>query len=117
MTDSRDFEKGDRYLEKSLDQLREAVTEGFKSIDKKFENMVTRDLFSATVERIDSDIHSTNNTVSFVEKAVEDRLDQIDEKIDSSGTRTRWVVGIAIVGAGVISGIVFSIIELTSTLP
>lgn len=112
MTDSKDYEKGDRYLEKSLDNLRDAVTEGFKNIDKKFENMVTRDLFSATVERIDSDIHSTNNTVQFVEKAVEDRLDQIDEKIEQSGARTRWVVGVSIVGAGVISGIVFSILQL-----
>lgn len=112
-----DFEQGDRYLEKSLDNLREVVTEGFKNIDKKFDNMVTRDLFHATVERIDSDIHSTQNSVEFVERAVEEKLDAIDEKVESSGNRTRWVVGMAVVGVGVLSGVIFSIIELTTKLP
>lgn len=112
-----DFEQGDRYLEKSIDDLRATVTEGFKNIDKKFESMVTRDLFAATVQRIDSDIHSTNNNIEFVERTVEDKLDRIDEKVEASGARTRWVVGLAIVAAGVISGIVFSIVELITTLP
>lgn len=112
-----DFEQGDRYLEKSINDLRSLVTEGFKNIDKKFDNMVTRDLFSATIERIDSDIHSTQNNIDFVEKGVEDRLDQLNDKVESSGARTRWVVGLAIVGAGVISGIVFSLIELTAAIP
>jgi flagellar basal body rod protein FlgG len=109
-----DFEQGDRYLEKSLDNLRDVVTEGFKNIDKKFDNMVTRDLFSATVQRIDSDIHSTNNSIEFVEKTVEDRIDALDRKLESSGNRTRWVIGLAIVVAGIISGIVFSVINLLS---
>ena len=106
-----------RYLEKSINDLRNVVTEGFKNIDKKFDNMVTRDLFSATVERIDADIDSTKNSIDFVERAVEDKLDAIDEKVESSGARTRWVVGLAIVGAGVISGIIFAIVELTMATP
>lgn len=106
-----------RYLERSISDLRDVVTEGFKSIDKKFDNMVTRDLLSATVERIDSDIQAAQNTIGAVEKAVEDKLDAIDEKVESSGARTRWVVGLAIVGAGVISGIIFAVVELTTVAP
>ena len=109
-----DFEQGDRYLEKSINDLRFLVTEGFKNIDKKFDNMVTRDLFSATIERIDSDIHSAQNTIEFVEKGVDERLDQLNDKVESSGARTRWAIGLWIVGAGMVAGVIFSIIELTA---
>lgn len=106
-----------RYLEKSINDLRDVVTDGFKEINRKLENVVTRDLFSATVERIDADIDSTKNSIDFVERSMEDKLDTIDEKVESSGARTRWVVGLAIVGAGVVSGIIFAIVELTMATP
>ena len=106
-----------RYLEKSINDLRDVVTDGFKEINRKLENVVTRDLLTATVERIDADIESAKNSIDFVERNVEDKLDGLDEKIESSGARTRWVVGLAIVGAGVVSGIIFAIVELTMATP
>ena len=108
-----DFEQTERHLERSIDGLRDIVNDGFREINRKLENVVTRDLLSATVERIDSDIHATKSSLSTVEKNVEDKLEQIDEKVESSHARTRWVVGLAIVAAGVVSGIVFALIDLT----
>lgn len=112
-----DFEQTERHLERSIDGLRDIVNDGFREINRKLENVVTRDLLDATVARIDSEISSTNSSLESVEKSVEDKLDALDEKVESSGARTRWVVGLAIVGAGVVSGIVFAIVELTATLP
>lgn len=107
---------GERYLEKSISDLRDSVNEGFKEVNRKIENVVTRDLLSATVARIDSEISATNSSLESVEKNVEEKIDQLDEKIESSGQRTRWVVGLAIVGAGVVSGIVFAVIDLTRSI-
>ena len=109
-----DFEQTERHLERSIDGLRDIVNDGFKEINRKLENVVTRDLLSATVDRIDSDIHATKSSLSTVEKNVEDKLEQIDQKVESSGNRTRWVIGLAIVVAGIVSGIIFSVINLLS---
>lgn len=80
-------------------ELREDIRQGFKDINNRIDNLVTRNEFSAELRRIDekhqSHVDATNAT-----------FDSQNKELEKIVLGNRWGIGIAVAGAGVVVAIV-----------
>lgn len=116
MTSSdEDLSMVERYWSNAIEGLRGEMNRGFDRIERKFEDVVYKGEFTATVMRLDDrDNHLESKMETGFEglktqveagfQSVENRDATRDRKFNA---RTTWLLA----GAGLISGMVFSILS------
>lgn len=85
--------------ENQFKELREDIREGFKTINARIDNLVTRNEFSAELRRIDEKHEAhVNSTAS--------QLSSHEAEMEKIVIGNRWGIGIAVAGAGIIVAII-----------
>ena len=77
---------------------------GFESVNKRLDDVVVRQTFDAVVQRLDAKIDSTDTRLK-------NDVEKVGLRVDQVGITTKWAIGIGFTGAGVISGVVFGIVN------
>lgn len=113
----------DQDIREALSDIKSSVRDGFKDVNSRIDQLVTKGEFDATVKRLDAQ-HATlrrdfdhheaetrahHKAVQDADAAVRAELLGELEKIRSS---TRWAIGLLIPAAAVIAAIVFGILNL-----
>lgn len=133
MPDSSQYPPGaqavDQNLFSSVEGLRNTVETGFDRIDRRMDSMVTKDAHLADVARLDQRIDHTDEKIEqglkevkhdmaqgFAELRARDAARDADfEKRENNRfSKQRWVLGWGLTAAGILSGIVFGVINLIS---
>lgn len=110
-------------IREALADIKTSVRDGFDSVNKRIDQLVTKGEFDATVLRLDAqhgtlrrdfDRHETETqahykTVQDADAAVRSELLGELEKIRSS---QRWALGLLIPAAAVISTVIFGVLSL-----
>lgn len=97
----------------SLTEIKSDVRQGFADIKTEIKELVTRGEFAATVQRIDSeaaalrrDLTSHEDAAPAHRKAALDRADAVRKEVraelDGFKITTRWAIGLAATGAGLL---------------
>lgn len=116
----------DEDIRTALSELKLDLKDGFKEVNKRFDEMVTRREFEAEVRRVDQahktlraefDQHITSSEGIIsgvrkdVEKATEDNRKEFDTEFERFKAATRWFIGLAISISSVLSGVIFAILQ------
>ena len=114
----------DEDIRGALTDIREIVREGFRDTNKRIDALVTQGEFNATVQRIDSehatlrrdfnqheirseahmeDVRKADAVVlADAQKSIEGVRIELHSNLEGFRSTTRWAVGVAATGAGVI---------------
>lgn len=107
----------DQHLASSIDALRSTTESGFSRVDSSIKELVTRGEFSATVQRLDARDDQVDARVTSMGEQLTARIDtginsvmadlnirftELKAEDDKRTTRTRWILGTAFVGAGLL---------------
>lgn len=113
----------DSAIIREIQNMREDMGHRFDGIDKriervedKFEKVVTRDLFDSTVKRLDlQDANIETNMRAGFDSVRDDMNEGFRGAREAGKERTvknRWLMGVALTCAGVISAIVFGVLSI-----
>lgn len=107
----------DQHLASSIDALRSTTESGFLRVDNTLKELVTRGEFSATVQRLDARDEQLDSRVTSMGEQLTSKIDsginsvksdisvrftELRAEDDKRTTRTRWILGTAFVGAGLL---------------
>ncbi len=82
-------------------ELREDIREGFKSVNSRIDNLVTRNEFSAELKRIDEKHQSHVDATS-------KNFDSVGEQLGAISNTTKWAIGITVT----VVALVFTVINV-----
>lgn len=82
-------------------ELREDIREGFKSVNSRIDNLVTRNEFSAELKRIDEKHQSHVDATS-------KNFDDVGTQLSSISNTTKWAIGITVT----VVALVFTVINV-----
>lgn len=106
--------------------LKSDIKDGFKAVHDRIDGMVTKSEFHAVITRIDSEhgrlrvdfdthVGQTDAIVENVRAQIIVQSDQTRKEMDTELERfrssSRWAIGIAVSISGVLSAVVFSILQ------
>lgn len=96
--------------EDQFKELRTDIREGFKSVNERIDNLVTRNELNAELRRIDEkhEQHAADTRREFEtrDKVLADRDAQLDSRMDQFTVATRWAIGIAVTAAAIIVSVI-----------
>lgn len=107
----------DEDIRASLADLKTDLRDGFSSVNARIDTLVTKDAFDATIQRIDSEHASLRRDFDLHEagapahrQAAADKAEAVRKEVRSElegfRTTTRWAIGLAAGGAGVVFSVV-----------
>lgn len=113
----------DEDIRAALADLKNDLGTRFDRVDRSIESLVTKDAFDATVQRIDAqhaglrrDFDAHEQAAPAHRQAAADKADAVraEVKTELEGFRvtTRWAIGLAAGGAGVVFSIVQWLLSL-----
>lgn len=91
-------------------ELKTDIREGFKAINERIDNLVTRNELNAELKRIDEK-HEQHAADTLREFANRDRVNKerdsaLDARMDQFTISTRWSIGIAVTAVAIIVSII-----------
>lgn len=123
----------DQDIRDALTDLRADVRTGFSDINKRIDALVSRTEFAATVERLDAqhaalrkdfDTHEAASAAHVNEVRAADDLilskaqaasaairEELHKELEGFRNTTRWAIGIAATSAGVLTAVVWAIVQ------
>jgi hypothetical protein len=87
--------------ENQFKELREDIREGFKNINSRIDNLVTRNEFAAELKRIDEKHEHHVNATS-------KNFDEVGVQLSSNSNTTKWAIGITVT----VVALVFTIVNV-----
>ena len=91
-------------------ELKTDIREGFKTINERIDNLVTRNELNAELRRIDEkhEQHAIETRREFEsrDKVNMERDAALDARLDSFNVTTRWAIGVAVSAAAIIVSII-----------
>lgn len=120
----------DQALARAIDTLRETtthsisalqatLTEGLSRVERRMDDLVTKGEFAATVSRLDAkdDQLDTKIETGFqsIRREVSEGFQDVKDDDRERNTKNRWFWGVMVAFAGVVSGVVFGVINLISS--
>lgn len=96
--------------EDQFKELRIDIREGFKTINERIDNLVTRNELNAELKRIDEkhEQHAADTRREFAnrDRVNKERDSALDARMDQFTISTRWAIGIAVTAVAIIVSIV-----------
>lgn len=117
----------DQQLSKAIGSLETTTKDGFRRVEGQMRDMATKDAVNAQVARLDLRVDHVSERVDIGIAALEkemavgfselrardaERDKDFDKREERRSSKQRWVLGVGLTAAGVLSGIVFGIISL-----
>lgn len=118
----------DTQLSKAIDSLEATTRDGFNRVELQMRDMATKDAVEAHVSRLDLRVDHTVERMEsgfakfekemakgFLELRERDneRDKEFEKREENRSSKQRWVLGWGLTAAGVLSGIVFGILNMT----
>lgn len=94
----------DQHLEKAIGELKDSVNRGFDEVNARLDRVVLRDTFDAELRRIDLKVEATD-------ERLKGEVAKVGERVDRVGVTTKWAIASGLTGAGLLSGVVFGIVN------
>ena len=123
----------DQDIREALADIKVSVRDGFKDVNARIDRLVTKGEFEATVQRLDAqhatlrrdfDAHEAASAahvqeVREADAAVEAKATaatelvrtELHKELEGFRSTTRWAIGIAATGAGVLTSAVWAIVQ------
>ncbi|MEJ1087064.1 hypothetical protein WDU99_01890 [Microbacterium sp. Mu-80] len=113
-------------IREALSDIKTDVRDGFKGVNERIDNMVTKGEFTATVARLDAQhetlrrdfsAHDTEAATRATQARADDQAVRAELRTELDGFRvtTRWAIGLSVAGAGVLYTIVSLVV--TTLIP
>jgi len=100
----------------ALTDLKESVRDGFRVVNERIDNLVTKGEFNATVQRLDAQHGTLRRDVETNEVQARTTADavraELRGELEKMRATYRWAVALLVPAAGVVAAVVFGVLNL-----